>query len=747
MKDWRVIFRTVFAEVPAGNAKSEGRYFLLRSEKPVEIDKGQKTCLVQFEYRPLSDGDIKQYKVKTKDGEEKKKKITQDELNAILKDKILGFISEIELKSVLSEIQGEMSNIERHLYKYTRKITSDFFIHKNLKAFLERELDYFIKTEVIDLNNLEPKHITRVKVVEGIAKRIIEFLSQIEEFQKMLWEKKKFVLKTQYVITIDRIPVEFHKEIFENKSQLREWKELGFGKIKGKRDMTGKRLPVDTKYFDDSFKERLLEKLSEKGGFDDMIDGILIKSENWQALNLLLGKYKEEVQMIYIDPPFNTGVDFLYKDKYQDSSWITLLENRLMLAEKILKNNGSMCIHLNEDANYYGRSLLSWIFKMFINEIIWSYISGGIPEKIGFARKHNTIFLYGKSDRPYFKQLKELKEKYSDINRDKIYEDEKGKFVWYIRPKTNPDVPKGVKTYIEGIMRDVWEIPIVNPQSRELMDFRTQKPEHLLKRILTASSLEKDVVLDFFLGIGTTTAVAHKFGRKWIGIEMGNHFNEFYFDKGERKTGILGRMKEVLAGYGKHEPCGVSKELKWHGGGFFKYHYLEQYEDTLHNIEFPNEEKGKQANSLFKKDDGGKEYFMRYFLKYETEGSPSLLNLKQFENPFEYKLKVISGDRGEEIVNVDLVETFNYLIGLHVSAYKFLKENGRKYVFTLGMKSNKRVAIVWRATQGLDPEKDKKVIEKVVGKFNPDEVFINGDAFYPKGYKVIETEFRALMGV
>ena len=136
------------------------------------------------------------------------------------------FLSEIKKKD-----EKGRTILEWNLYKYTRKITSDFFIHKDLKGFLERELDYYIKAEIIDLNNLEPRHITRAKVVEGIARKIIEFLAQIEDFQKLLWEKKKFVLRTEYVITIDRIPPEFYDEILKNKEQLKEWEDLGFDKV------------------------------------------------------------------------------------------------------------------------------------------------------------------------------------------------------------------------------------------------------------------------------------------------------------------------------------------------------------------------------------------------------------------------------------------------------------------------------------------------------------------------------------
>jgi len=96
-----------------------------------------------------------------------------------------------------------------------------------------------------------------------------------------------------------------------------------------------------------------------------------------------------------------------------------------------------------------------------------------------------------------------------------------------------------------------------------------------MKMVLEATSKEGDIVMDFFLGIGTATAVAHKLKRKWIGIEMGEHFHRFEADKGP--SGILVRMKEVLAGKGNHEPSGISKEVNWQGGGFFKYYDLEQW--------------------------------------------------------------------------------------------------------------------------------------------------------------------------
>ena len=137
------------------------------------------------------------------------------------------------------------------------------------------------------------------------------------------------------------------------------------------------------------------------------------------------------------------------------------------------------------------------------------------------------------------------------------------------------------------------------------------------------------------MSIQNYSKVAHKLRRKWIGIEMGEHF----------WTVVLPRMKKVLA-YEKS------------AGGFFKYQILEQYEDTLDNIEL----KENKARDLFKDD-----YLIKYFLEFETKEDPVFLNIKMLENPYEYKLKVNLSEVGEpREEKVDLIETFNYLLGLKV---------------------------------------------------------------------------------
>ncbi len=757
LKNHRFIFRTIVVDVPAGNVKGDRRYFVLHEDEPVKIE--NKTCIINFEYRPLTDGDLKKYPVETKGGKAKETGMKQDELNPILKDKILTAIKSIELKAILSETQDDKTILERHLLKFTRKITSDFFIHKDLRGFLERELDYFIKTEVLDIESFDTekeryfdKHLTRAKVVKNIGRKIIEFLSQIEDFQKILWEKKKFVLRTEYVITADRIPEEFHEEIIKNREQLKEWEKLGFIEdvIPAKAGIKNKKLPVDTKYFTQEFKERLLEKLSGKSNLDDLLDGVLMKSENWQALNLLLEKYKEKVQCIYIDPPFNTeNEQFIYKDNYKDSSWLSLMFDRTKLGKILISPKGVFLLHVDYNANYYSRLIFNNVFgeKNFRNEIIWNY-KGTTNSNRFFAPKHEMIFMYSKEEN-YIFNADEVRIPYED--EEKFEMDDEGKyFQWWEKGKKYypaQELRNGKWVVLGKYQYDVWnDIPsMATAHGKEDFKFNTQKKEKLLERILKASSKKETVVLDFFLGIGTTIAVAHKLGRKWIGIEMGDYFKEFYYDKGEEKTGILGRMKEVLSGSGNHEPCGISKEVNWQGGGFFKYHYLEQYEDTLHNIEFPQEAMGQKLLELLPESEKT-EYLMKYILKFETEGSPSILDIKQFENPFEYKLKIVSSGKGEEIVNVDLVETFNYLIGLKINKYKFIQENGRKYVFVSGERNNRKTAIVWRPTKGIDLAKDKEIIDNSLSNYNPEEIFINGDSFV-KEVKVIESEFKSLAGV
>jgi adenine-specific DNA-methyltransferase len=272
--------------------------------------------------------------------------------------------------------------------------------------------------------------------------------------------------------------------------------------------------------------------------------------------------------------------------------------------------------------------------------------------------------------------------------------------------------------------------------------FKTENSEILLKRVIESTSNENDLVMDFFLGSGTTTAVAHKLRRKWIGIEMGEHF----------WTVIMPRMKKVLA----YDKSGISKEKdvkeKYNektAGGFFKYQILEQYEDTLDNIEL---QENQSVKKLFKDD-----YLIKYFLDYETRESPYLLNFQHLKNPFNYKLKINLSEVGEpQETNIDIPETFNYLLGIKIKKIKKEQNEGKTYLFIIGEKDSKDYAIVWREHADNwneeDYKKDKEFIKQQLKPYKPQVVYVNCSSIltpnfddYKAEIRYIEPEFKALM--
>jgi adenine-specific DNA-methyltransferase len=273
--------------------------------------------------------------------------------------------------------------------------------------------------------------------------------------------------------------------------------------------------------------------------------------------------------------------------------------------------------------------------------------------------------------------------------------------------------------------------------------FPYPKSIHTVEDALFSAGLEEDdVCLDFFAGSGTTAHAVINLNRedggrrKYILVEMGDYF----------ETVLLPRIKKVV--YSDNWKDG--KPQKGKGiSHFVKYLYLEQYEDTLNNLELPREQEGQLALERF-----GDEYLLRYMLDFETQGSPSLLNLEQFQDPFAYKLKVQEGDEIRERV-VDLVETFNYLLGIHVKKMRQFQDNGRLYRAVLGEKDGKRIVIVWRPLKGLNGDtaalrRDQQFIQSTVlpallgeGK-KPDRLLVNGICYAPDA-EPIEPEFKRLM--
>ena len=253
-----------------------------------------------------------------------------------------------------------------HARQFARRRTSDFFIHRDLKGFLTRELEYYIKSEILSLAAFAAggemgadAWLDKMRIIREIGENIIEFLGQIEGFQKMLWEKRKFVVNTQYCVAVGLVPASLCSQVLGCNSQWKEWHVLGCigdddtlfanGADPIARHSFLKCNPgllLDTRHFESGFVDDLLGAL---GDIDDMVDGVAIKSENWQALNLLRERYHGTLTCVYIDPPYNTGdSEILYRNGYLLSSWISLMVDRLELASGLLTRNAALFIAIDD---------------------------------------------------------------------------------------------------------------------------------------------------------------------------------------------------------------------------------------------------------------------------------------------------------------------------------------------------------------------------------------------------------------
>ncbi|MDI6797945.1 MAG: DNA methyltransferase, partial [Desulfatibacillaceae bacterium] len=375
----RVHFKLVSGDAEKDNTKAasgQERRFILKEDN--FLDEREDELFILFEFRPDAD------------------KRKQGELNDLAVKRVLEAPGIIQKWPGLgapfpTQAKPGRSLLEKHLADYTAKNTFDYFIHKDLGGFLRRELDFYIKNEVMHLDDIEsqtaPKveqYLSRIKVIREIAHKIIAFLAQIEDFQKKIWLKKKFVVETNYCITIDRVPEELYPEIAANEAQREEWVRLfAIDEIKaGQRDIMFPKTPgytkplsveflrandklvLDTRFFDDDFKTRLIASIDN---LDEQCDGLLIHSENFQALNLMQERYRGQVKCVYIDPPYNTEQDrqqgkFIYKDNFESSSWIALMYDRISYIIPLMSNDSTFFSSIDHNEIASIKYLLETIF-------------------------------------------------------------------------------------------------------------------------------------------------------------------------------------------------------------------------------------------------------------------------------------------------------------------------------------------------------------------------------------------------
>lgn len=861
---WSVRFKLRNADVEQNNAKGTKRFFIPRCDE-LAFDDAARTVTLPFEFRPLeADEEIRYGKGSKGEGEngaagngnakEKgKKKNGQD---GILAD-ALASVTEAAKKhpSALAALMtakredadgNPVSLIEHHLRAYTRANTSDFFIHKDLKGFLDRELDFYLKNEVLNLDELEAGGEARaeswfqlLRTIKAIGHKIIAFVAQIENFQKRLFEKKKFVTEVHYCLTLDQVPDEFYPEIAANDAQRKEWVRLFMiDEIKGDLVTAGytkpmkvaflqanRNLVLDTAFFDESFTARLLAHYSD---VDDKCDGILMHSENFQALALLQQRFRSQVQAVYIDPPYNAAAtEILYKNEYKHSSWLALMNDRLRLTNSLLSNQGILCVTIDDYEFHRLRSLLEKLFQSenHLGTVVIRNNPSGRSTVKGFAINHEYALFYSKlSDQAVIGRLphtEEQRSRYSETDKDgrhfeweNFRKNSSGSFrpdrpkqfyPIYCDPTTNSlripnlewevasnswkvtEKPKGNEVSIlpkddfgrervwrfgierarreigellakekkgeheiykkkhlhdEGSLpRTWWDNPAYSARdngTRSLVElFGSEKGFDFPKSVEAVKDCLKicvadapALVMDYFGGSGTTAHAVIQLnreddlGHKYVLVEAGAHFD-----------GVLKARVQKVA-YAAEWKGGKPSSRDTGASHMFKYIRLESYEDALDNITFETSDK-QTALRL-------EDYVLSYMLDFETKQSDTLLNVAKLDAPFDYKLRRHGKD---EPLPVDLPETFNYLIGLHVASRRVYENKGTRYLVYRGRAEGRETATLWRATRGWGQkefEADKDFVEKHKLTQGAEDVFVNSDSFIP-GARSLDPVFKRRM--
>lgn len=760
----------VHNNVKATNDKE--RYFIVDADAPLEWQGDELT--VRFHYRADKDKPAK-----GRNWREERNKRNEAAILAALEKQAAekgeqAARAQRYHQALNADIPKGKDNTQRllakYLNQYTAKNSMDYFIHKDLGSFLKRELDYYLKNELFRLDELgsekQPntknyeRQLQKALTLREVAHKLIEFLAQTEEFQKKLWLKKKFVVDTQWLITLDKVPASFYPQIEAKDAQWSEWERLGFIAAKAKRKpllKSDSKLVLDTQFFDTDFTAQLLEHISNtSSNLDEATDGVLVHSENFQALKLMQERYREQVKCIYIDPPYNTDASaIMYKNGYKDSSWLSLMNDRLIVARSLMSDDALICVAIDDEEVTPLRSLLS---EIFIKEVGISVVKSNPQSRKTrgkFSPVHEYALFFGKTEQatPYSIGFNESKASRYPL------EDEQGRYSWmnFIRAGSNDLRQDRPKLYYPIVVTDereiripklewnadlseyqlmekiganeklIYPIKIVDGKQIEKnwqrghkrvvseyseyrvrkdkdgiinIDFKTRMDDEAapvtwwdkgeyasanygateLKNLFVsnpfdfpkAKKLVEDALrscggvesgalaIDFFGGSGTTAHASISISREtkarhpYVIVEQGD-----YFDSVTKP-----RIAKVIysADWKEGKPTSPETGLSQ----LVKIIRLESYEDTLNNLQV--KEASAQNKVVAVHPALREDYFLHYLLELETQGSPSLLNVAQFADPTAYTLRVKQAGSDAQVQRVvDLVETFNWLLGLRVS--------------------------------------------------------------------------------
>ncbi|NEW84716.1 MAG: site-specific DNA-methyltransferase [Mariniphaga sp.] len=368
---------------------------------------------------------------------------------------------------------------------------------------------------------------------------------------------------------------------------------------------------------------RVLIEDPEKSYGETNTGNMLIHADNLLALKALEQNFAGKIKCIYIDPPYNTGNAFEhYDDGLEHSMWLNLMKPRLELLYKLLANDGSIWISIDDDECHYLKVFCDELFgrKNFVNNVIWEKKFSPQNDTKWLSDSHDHILVFAKNKEvwrpcllprteemdnryknpdndprgiwtssdltvktysastdypitlPSGKVVKSTESRCWSVSKDRFEELVKDNRIWFGKSGNNMPRMKRFLTEVQdgSVSKTIWNRTEVgdNQEAKKEIKafdndtvFTTPKPERLIQRVIQLASNPGDFVLDSFLGSGTTAAVAHKMGRKWIGIELGEHCN----------THCLPRLKAVCDGT---DQGGISKAQEWKGGGGFKFYGL-----------------------------------------------------------------------------------------------------------------------------------------------------------------------------
>ena len=774
----------------------------------------------------------------------------QDLLNVVIAEALLAAASPA-WRAALSRPAGPEKDAEstltRHLRRYTKQNTADFFIHKNLGRFLRRELDFFIKNELFDLDHIDTvsedtlrKRVVKVRALRRLAVKLIDWLHQLEEFQRRLFLKKKFVLRTDWAITLDRVPRALWPEIAQNKAQREEWVRLfridRIDSVEGELIPQAKysepltseflaenqALVVNTRHFDRGFNTRLLTALGDAAG---SMNGTFINADAQAALLLLGASEQNAITAVVTDPIYNTGADsFKYKDGYPHSTWLCAIYQTLTKLPNLLNATSSIWATIDDNEHDRLKIICADLFgaENFVATVVWQKrTSPDIRATIGAAHDYFDVWAI---DRQTFAQSKRQLPATAARIADYKNPDNDPEGPWasvdltgqtghatasQFLPLVAPDgqefpVPPGrcwaisqteftrlwndnriwlgpdgsarprKKRYLselEGVPAWSWwsnQEAGTNEEARKILidmnvpdEGQTPKPTRLFMRAaLLADPSSQGIILDPFAGSGTTGHAVINLNRedggdrRFVLVEMGDHFD----------TVLVPRV--LKATYSKDWKDGAPVDRKG-VSALYKILRLESYDDTLENITLRRDDSSRAV--LFDKDGQPTSLGESYLLKYQLalESRASRLQSERFDKPFHATLKALAprpdgrGGVAVQAVPVDMVETFNLLLGLRARRMWSMTNDGQQALLVSGVVRDGAdwttpVVVLWWDTQDV---KEETLVSWLKGlRAREDDVigparlrYVNGDASFSRlwaedePWTPLEPEFQRRM--